>query len=475
MAESYDAIVIGSGPNGLAAAITIAQAGRSVLVREANSTIGGSCRSAELTLPGFTHDICSTVQALSIASPFMRSQPLGSYGLELCYAKAEYAQPLDDGTAAVAFRSTEATASTLGGGDGSAWKAIFDPIARNWDALLPTLLGPPSPFTRHPLAMLNFGLKALRTARGFADWYFEGARAKALFAGVAAHSILPLEWWATAAFGLVLGTSAHVGGWPVAKGGSQKVVDALVSILKKHGGKIETDARVKHLDELPPAKAILCDLTPRQLAQMAGDKLPSGYKKALEKFRYGPGVFKVDWALNAPIPWKAHAVRDACTIHLCGTFDEVAASEKAAWKGEHSTNPYTLLVQYPTDPTRAPEGKHTAWAYCHVPHGSNVDMTETIERQVERFAPGFRDTILARNVMNPAAMERHNANLIGGDITGGANMLSQVFTRPAIRMNNYATPVKGLYLCSASTPPGGGVHGMCGYNAAKAALAGVLR
>jgi phytoene dehydrogenase-like protein len=475
MAESYDAIVIGSGPNGLAAAITLAQAGRSVLVKEANDTIGGSCRSAELTLPGFTHDICSTVQALAVASPFMRGQPLAEHGLELCYARAEYAQPMDDGTAAVAYRSTDATASTLGGADGERWKEIFDPIARDWDKLVPTLLGPPSPFTRHPIAMANFGLKAIRSARAFADWHFTGAHAKALFAGVAAHSILPLEWWATSAFGLVLGTSAHVGGWPVAKGGSQKVVDALVSILKKLGGRIETGARVKSLGDLPPAKAILCDVTAKQLATLAGDKLPAGYRKSLEKFRYGPGVFKLDWALSAPIPWKAKSVRDACTVHLGGTFDEVAASERMAWDRGYCDYPYVLLVQYPTDPTRAPEGKYTAWAYCHVPHGSDVDMTSRIEAQVERFAPGFRDTILAKSALNASAMERHNANLVGGDITGGANMLAQVFTRPAARANNYATPARGLYLCSASTPPGGGVHGMCGYNAAQVALRDVLR
>jgi phytoene dehydrogenase-like protein len=475
MSESYDAIVIGSGPNGLAAAITLAQAGRSVLVREANSTIGGSCRSAELTLPGFTHDLCATVQALAVASPFMRSQPLAEHGLELAYAKAEYAQPLDDGTAAIAYRSTEATASTLGERDGSAWKRIFDPIVRDWDKLLPALLGPPTPFTRHPVAMASFGLKAIRPARAFADSYFTGEHARALFAGVAAHSILPLEWWGTSAFGLVLGSSAHVGGWPVAKGGAQRVIDALASILRQHGGTIETDARVTGLDALPPARAILCDVTARQLAQIAGDELPAGYRKRLERFRYGPGVFKVDWALSSPIPWKARAVGDACTVHLGGTFDEVAASERAAWQGEHSDRPYVLLVQYPTDPTRAPEGKYTAWAYCHVPHASDVDMTDRIEGQVERFAPGFRDTIAARNTMAPAAMERHNANLIGGDITGGANMLAQVFARPAVRTNNYATPVKGLYLCSASTPPGGGVHGMCGHNAAKVALRDVLR
>lgn len=473
MGDSYDAIVIGAGPNGLAAAITLAQAGRSVLVREANATLGGSCRSAELTLPGFTHDICSTVQALAIASPFLRELPLREHGVELVHPRAEYAHPLDDGTAAVAYRSLDATAETLGP-DGKAWKRLYGPIVRDWQKLVPTLLGPPSPFTKHPLALANFGLKALRSARSLAEGWFQGEHAKGLFAGAAGHSILPLEWTATSAFGLVLGASAHAGGWPVARGGSQKLADGLASILRAHGGKIELSAPVTRLDELPPAKAILCDISPRQLLAIAGERLPEGYRKKLEKFRYGPGVYKVDWALSEPIPWTAPGCREAGTIHLGGTFDEVAHAERAPWEGQHAEKPYVLVVQYPFDPSRAPAGKQIAWAYCHVPHGSTFDMTERIEAQMERFAPGFKDTILARAVMGPAAMEAHNANLIGGDITGGANVFSQVFARPVLRLDPYKTPVKGLYLCSASTPPGGGVHGMCGHNAAKVALREVL-
>jgi phytoene dehydrogenase-like protein len=473
MEESYDAIVIGAGPNGLAAAITLAQAGRSVLVREANASIGGSCRSAELTLPGFTHDICSTVQALAVASPFLRELPLREHGAELVYPPAEYAHPLDDGTAAVAYRSIDATAETLGP-DAKAWKKLLGPIVRDFQKMLPTLLGPPSPFTKHPIPLALFGLKALRSAQGLVEAWFQGEHARGLFAGVAGHSILPLDWMITSAFGLVLGASAHVGGWPVVRGGSQKLTDALVSILRAHGGKIETNARVTHLDELPKAKAILCDVTPRQLIRIAGHKLPRGYQARLEEFRYGPGVFKVDWALSEPIPWKARGCREAGTIHLGGTFDEIAYAERAPWEGRHPERPYVLVVQYPFDPSRAPAGKQTAWAYCHVPHGSDVDMTERIEAQMERFAPGFKDTILARSVMSPSFLERHNANLVGGDITGGANMLSQFFARPVLSPNPYRTPLKGLYLCSSSTPPGAGVHGMSGYHAAKAALREVL-
>ena len=473
MEESYDAIVIGAGPNGLAAAITLAQAGRSVLVREANPSLGGSCRSAELTLPGYTHDICSTVQALAVASPFLRGLPLSQHGLELVYPAAEFAHPLDDGTAAVAYRSLEATAETLGP-DGKAWKKLFGPIVRDWEKLVPSLLGPPPPMPTHPIALANFGLKALRSARGLAESWFQGEHAKGLFAGAAAHSILPLEWASTAAFGMVLSASAHSGGWPVARGGSQKLAEAMASLLRAQGGRIETNARVTNIDELPRAKAILCDLTPRQLLRIAGHKLPAGYKARLEKFRYGPGAHKVDWALSEPIPWTARGCREAGTVHLGGTFDELAYAERAPWEGRNPERPYVLVVQYPFDPSRAPAGKQVAWAYCHVPHGSDFDMTSRIEDQIERFAPGFRDTIVARSVMTPSALENHNSNLVGGDITGGANMFSQVFSRPVLSVDPYKTPLKGLYLCSASTPPGAGVHGMCGHNAAKSALRDVL-
>jgi phytoene dehydrogenase-like protein len=344
-----------------------------------------------------------------------------------------------------------------------------------WERLVPDLLAPLG-IPKHPLLMASFGMRGLRSARGLAESWFAGPHARALFAGVSAHSILPLEWSATAAMGLVLAVSAHAVGWPFARGGSQKLADALASYFRSLGGTIETGAPVENIDELSGAKAILCDLTSRQFIRIAGHRLPAGYRKRLEKFRYGPGAWKVDWALSDPIPWKAAACAQAGTVHLGGTFDEIADAERAPWEGRSAERPYVLLTQ-PTlfDPTRAPAGKHVAWAYCHVPHGSTFDMTDRIEAQVERFAPGFRDRIIGRNVMSPAALESYNPNLIGGDITGGANLLSQLFTRPVARINPYSTPVTGLYLCSASTPPGGGVHGMCGYWAAQSALKRELR
>lgn len=471
---SYDAVIIGAGPNGLCAAIALAQAGRKVLVREANATIGGSCRSAELTLPGFTHDVCSTVQALARVSPFMKSLPLEQYGLELIYPPAAYAQPMDDGSAAVAERSLEDTAKTLGP-DGQAWIDRLRPYVEAWESLVTDLLAPIG-IPRHPLLMARFGLHAIRSARGLARSWFAGEHAKALYSGVAAHAIMPLEWTASASMGLVLAISAHAAGWPIARGGSQKLSDALGAYLRSLGGVIATDAPVNDIDELGSVQTILCDITPRQLLRIAGHRLPPGYRKRLERFRYGPGVWKVDWALDGPIPWKAEQVARAGTVHLGGTFDEISAAERAPWEGKNADKPYVLLVQ-PTlfDPSRAPSGKHIAWAYCHVPNGSTFDMTQSIEDQIERFAPGFRERIIGKSVMGPAAMESYNSNLIGGDITGGAMMLSQLFTRPVARLNPYSTPVRGLSLCSASTPPGGGVHGMCGFWAAKAALARELR
>jgi phytoene dehydrogenase-like protein len=468
--SAYDAIVIGSGPNGLAAAITLARAGRAVVVREGGRTVGGSCRSATLTRDGFTHDICSTVHALALASPFMRGVPLREHGVEFVHPQAPYAHPLGGGSAAVAERSVDDTAATLGR-DGEAYRTLMGPIVRDWEKLLPGLLAPPSPFTRHPLAMMRFGLKAVRSARALVEGRFQGEPAKALFAGAAAHAILPLQWAGTAAYGLVLGASAHAGGWPVVRGGSQVLSDALAGYFRSLGGTIETDAPVTSLRELPQARAVLCDVTPRQLIALAGEQMPAGYRRRLERFRYGPGAHKVDWALSGPIPWKCADVGRAGTVHLGGTFDEIAVAERAPWEGRHAERPYVLLVQ-PTlfDPTRAPAGKHTAWAYCHVPHGSPLDVTDRIEAQVERFAPGFRDLILARGVMTTADLQRHNPNLVGGDITGGAQLLRQVFARPVLSANPYRTPMKGVYLCSSSTPPGGGVHGMCGYHAAKTAL-----
>ena len=465
--SSYDAIVIGSGPNGLAAAITLARAGRSTLVREAESTVGGSARSAELTLPGFLHDICSAVHPLGLASPFFRALPLADHGLTWIHPPAPLAHPLDDGTAVVIERSVEDTAKGLGD-DAAAYQSLMNPLASNWGKLETTLLGPPR-FPRHPLVLGRFGVRAMRSARGFARSWFKGERARAVFAGLAAHSVLPLENVPSGAFGLVLGILAHAVGWPIPYGGSQRISDALASYLRSLGGEIVTGARVDSLDELPPARVVLCDLAPSQLLKVAGAHLPRGFQRRLESYRYGPAAFKLDWALDGPIPWRAADCARAGTVHLGGTLEEIAASERAAWNGQHAEKPFVLLAQPSLfDSTRAPQGKHTVWAYCHVPYGSTVDMTERIENRIEHFAPGFHERVLGRSVLAPRDLERHNSNLVGGDITGGSNNLRQLILRPSVWL--YSTPCRGLYLCSASTPPGGGVHGMCGYFAARAAL-----
>lgn len=468
--SSYDAIVIGAGPNGLAAAITLAQAGCSVLVLEAKATIGGGMRSAELTLPGFSHDICSAIHPLGVGSPFFRSLPLANYGLEWIYPPAPLAHPLDNGTAAVLEPSIEATGATLGP-DATAYHNLMAPLVADWNKLLSDLLGP-LPFPpRHPLALARFGLSALRSARSLAESRFKGEHARALFAGLAGHSIMPLEKPLTASFGLVLGLLGHAVGWPLPKGGSQRIADALAAHLRSLGGEIVTNHLVESLDTLPPARIIMFDLTPRQFLRLLGDRLPPGYRRQLKNYRYGPGVFKVDWALDGPIPWRAVECAHAGTVHVGGTLAEVAASERAMAQGPPAEKPFVLVVQQSLfDSTRAPAGKHTAWAYCHLPHGSTFDMTTRIEAQIERFAPGFRERILARHVMSPVEMEQYNPNYIGGDINGGVQDLWQLFTRPVPRWNPYSTPIQGYYLCSSSTPPGGGVHGMCGYHAAKGAL-----
>ncbi len=467
---SYDAVVVGAGPNGLAAAITLARAGRSVLVVEAEATIGGGTRSSELTLPGFMHDLCSAVHPLGVASPFFRTLPLGRYGLEWLYPPAAFAHPLDDGTALVAERSLEATAAALGR-DGPAYRRLMAPLAAHAHELLEDILGPLPLPPRHPLLLARFGLLALRSARGLAEDWFKGERARALFAGLAAHAMLPLEQIPTAAFALTLGITAHAVGWPIARSGSQQIAHAMAGYLRSLGGEIVTGLRVTSVDQLPPRRAVLFDVTPRQLLQIAGDLLPAGYRRRLSGYRYGPGVFKMDWALDGAIPWKAQECNRAATVHLGGALEEIAASERAVWQGRVPERPYVLLVQQSLfDPTRAPAGKATVWAYCHVPNGSTVDMTERIEKQIERFAPGFRERIVGRSVMPPAALEQHNANYIGGDINGGTQDIWQLYTRPVASRCPYATPVKGLYICSSSTPPGGGVHGMCGYHAARAAL-----
>lgn len=465
--QSVDAIVIGSGPNGLAAAIELARAGLQVRLYEANQTIGGGARSGELTLPGFTHDLCSAVHPLAAGSPYFSRLPLQDYGLEFIQPAKALAHPFDDGTSATLDRSLETTSQGLGR-DRVAYRDLIKPFVDDWETLANDLLGPPR-FPRHPFSAARFGLHAIRSAKGFAESKFCEEKTRALFAGLAAHSFLSLDRLATAAFGLVLGLLAHVHGWPIAKGGSQSISNALAAYFRDLGGEIVTNHRVESLSEAPQVKAILCDVTPRQFLKIAGESLPLGFRRKLGRYKYGPAAFKIDWALSEPVPWKSSECSKAATIHLGGSFSEIIASEQLAASGQHAEKPFIILSQ-PTlfDPSRAPAGKHILWGYCHVPNGSKVDMTLRIEKQIERFAPGFRDCILARSVSTPALLEQHNANLIGGDINGGSQHLAQMFTRPTARL--YSTPVKGLYLCSASTPPGGGVHGLCGYHAARVAL-----
>lgn len=467
MGKQYDAIVVGAGPNGLAAAIEFARSGKSVCVYEANDTAGGGARSAELTLPGFVHDTCSAVHPLAVGSPFFKTLSLAEYGLEFIYPPAAVAHPFDDGTAVLLHRSVEKTSEQLGA-DARAYRKLFGPLVRNWDDLAPALLGPLK-FPKHPFAMAGFGLRALRSVSGFAKAYFKQERARAFFAGAAAHSCLSLDRPATAAFGLVLVTLGHTVGWPIPRGGAQKISDALAARLKSLGGEIVTGVRVQSLDDLAPSRCVLFDLTPRQLLQIAGNRFTPGFRNKLSRYRYGPAAFKMDWALDGPVPWRASECAQAATVHLGGTLAEIEASEAAVWEGKHPERPYVLLAQHTLfDSSRAPEGKQTLWAYCHVPNGSKIDMSKQIEDQIERFAPGFRSRIIRRNVLSPAELETHNANLVGGDINGGAQTLSQMFTRPTI--HTYRTPLDGVYICSSSTPPGGGVHGMCGYHAARIAL-----
>lgn len=466
----YDAVVVGAGPNGLAAGIELARSGRSVLIREARDGPGGGVRSAALTLPGFVHDPFSAVHPLAVASPFFRTLDLESHGLEWVHPDALLAHPFDDGSAALLERSTEATAAGLGV-DGDAYERLVGPFVREWERLAPDILGPLS-LPRHPLLLARFGLRALRSAQGLTSSAFESDAARALFCGMAAHSALPLDSLATAAYGLVLAAAGNTAGWPIPRGGADSLSAALTSVFRHHGGVLEVNAPVASLDELPTSGAVLLDLTPRQILRVAGERLPGGYSRALERFRYGPGVFKMDWALSGPLPWRAPGCERAATVHLVGSMAELTASERLPWRGEIPEQPFVLLVQPSRfDGTRAPAGCHTAWAYCHVPNGCTVDMTSRIEAQVERFAPGFRDLILARSVLSPADLERRDANLVGGDINGGAGVLGQLFFRPVARPKPCRTPVRGLYICSASTPPGGGVHGMCGFHAARTALA----
>jgi phytoene dehydrogenase-like protein len=466
-AKSYEAVVVGAGPNGIAAAIELARAGLSVCIFEANEVIGGGARSAELTLPGFVHDICSAVHPLAAGSPFFSKLPLRQYGLEFINPPAALAHPFDDGSAVMLHRSLNLTAKGLGK-DAKPYKRLMGPLVENWNDLAEDLLGPIR-IPRHPLKMARFGYYGIRSANDLVQSLFKENRTRALFGGLAAHSFLPLDRNATSAFALVLATLAHVIGWPIAHGGSQKIAEALASHFRELGGEIFTGLRVKSLAALPSAEVLMCDVTPRQLLRITNNELPSGFRKKLERYRYGPGAFKIDWALRGPVPWKAVECFQAATVHLGGSIEEIAASESASWLGQHSDRPFVIVSQPSLfDPSRAPEGQHTLWSYCHVPNGSTFDMTERIEDQIERFAPGFREQVLARNIMPPAKLEEHNANLIGGDINGGIQDLRQLFTRPTVR--TYSTPLKSLYLCSSSTPPGGGVHGMCGYHAARKAL-----
>lgn len=471
--RDYDAVVVGSGPNGLAGAILLQQAGLSVLVVEAKNTIGGGLRSAQLTLPGFTHDVCSAIHPMAAGSPFFNTLPLRDHGLEFINPTVSAAHPFDDGTAAVLKNSLTETAELLGA-DKDVYVNMIKPIVKDWNDLTKSILGPLRMPSR-PLTLAGFGLKGLQSGESIAK-RFSTEKAKGLWAGMAAHSIMPLANYATAAIGLVLMAAGHVKGWPIPKGGSQQMANALASYFTSLGGKIETNVYVRKLEQLPSAHAVLFDITPKQLMEIAGHKFSSIYKWQLNRYRYGMGVFKMDWALDGPIPFKAIECRVAGTIHIGNTFKEIAASEQAAADGKHIDKPFVLLAQQSLfDISRAPAGKHTAWAYCHVPNGSTVDMSDAIEKQIERFAPGFRDRILDKHVMNTSKMEEYNPNYIGGDINGGIIDLGQLFTRPALRLSPYRTSTKGIYICSSSTPPGGGVHGMCGYHAASRALKDIFK
>jgi len=465
----HDARIVGAGPNGLAAAVALARAGRSVLVVEARDEIGGGTRSAELTLPGFVHDVCSAVHPLGVLSPFFRTLPLAEHGLAWVHPPASVAHPLDDGSAPVLELSPDATGAQLGA-DARAWRRLVEPFLARPHELLGDLLGPLR-WPRRPLTMARFGSIGLRSALGLARTRFRGARAQALFAGCAAHAIQPLSRPLTAAVGLVFALAGHVETWPVAQGGSRAITRALASLLRAHGGELLLSTTVTDLARLPPARVTLLDLAPRQVLSLAGPRLPPRYRRRLERYRYGPAVFKLDWALAGPIPWRAPECARCSTVHLGGTLEEIEAAERVAWKGAVPERPFVLVGQQSLfDPTRALAGKHTGYAYCHVPHGCPLDMTARIEAQIERFAPGFRDLVLARHARAPADIERDNPACIGGAITGGVADLTQLFTRPVARLDPYSTPDPDLFLCSHATPPGAGVHGMCGLHAAQSAL-----
>ena len=470
--RDYDAVVVGSGPNGLAAAILMQQKGLSVLLIEGKDTIGGGLRSAELTLPGYLHDICSAVHPLAVSSPYFQQLPLSDHGLQYIYPATAAAHPFDNGTSAILKGSVEDTAALLGI-DEQAYLDLMRPVVHDWPLIAPDVLGPLH-FPKYPMAMARFGLPALTSATHLAK-RFKTTEARGLLAGMAAHSIQPLTNIATSAIALVLMASGHLKGWPIPKGGSNQIADALASYFVSIGGKVETNTYITSLQQLPSAHAVLFDITPKQLLKIAGHQFSTIYKWQMERFRYGTGVFKMDWALSDPIPFTAAGCRDAGTVHIGNTLEDITREEQEIWDGQTPEKPYVLLAQPSVfDQTRAPAGKHTAWAYCHVPNGSKADMTNIIENQIERFAPGFRDTILAKHSMSPAQMEEYNPNYIGGDINGGVLDIGQLFTRPVLRWSPYKTSAKGIYICSSSTPPGGGVHGMCGNYAAKRALKDVF-
>jgi phytoene dehydrogenase-like protein len=464
--DSYDAVVVGAGPNGLSAAITLINKFKDVLLLESRETIGGGVRSAEITLPNFIHDICSAVHPLAIASPFFRQLELHKYGLSWIQPEIPLAHPFEDGSALFLHRSLEITSNALGA-DGKAYKDLLAPFVENHEKLLPDILAPLH-FPRNPLLMGFFAMKALHSLKYLVKKIFQQEQTRALFAGLASHAMIPLDKPATAAFGIVLATLAHTVGWPIIKGGSQKLADALAAYFSHKGGEIVTGKTVHAFHDLPKAKYYFFDVTPRQLLTITDLGLSKSYRRKLAEFRYGPGVCKVDWALKEPIPWKANICRKAGTIHLGNSYEEIDSSLRSLGMGRVYSSPYLVIAQQSLfDPSRAPNGKHTAWAYCHVPHGSRQDVTDLIEDRIERYAPGFREVILDKNSMSAAAMEIYNPNYVGGDINGGVQDLGQLYTRPVMSLSPYRTSGKNIFICSSSTPPGGGVHGLCGYYATQ--------
>lgn len=470
IAVETDVVVVGSGPNGLAAAIEMARSGFRVSVLEAAETVGGGTRTLELTLPGYQHDVCSAIHPLCVSSPFFNQLPLGRYGLQWIYPPAALAHPLDDGSALLLERDLSRTVDTLDSTDRRPYQQLMAPLRGNWEALAADLLAPVN-FPSHPVLMARFGMHALRSAVGLARGVFNGERARALFAGLSAHSFLPLEQPGSGAFGLILGVLGHLNGWPLPQGGSGRISEALAGYLQSLGGSLTTGSRVGSVDKFPRESLIFLDQTPRQVLLVAGQRFEAGYRRRLQKYHYGPGVFKLDWALAGPIPWRAAECLRAATVHLGGTMAEIAAAEREVWQGGHPERPFVLVAQQSLfDSSRAPEGKQTGWGYCHVPNGSREDMTQRIERQIERFAPGFKELILARQARDTAVLELNNENLVGGDINGGVQDLRQIIFRPVAGPHPYATSDDHIFICSSSTPPGGGVHGMCGYHAARLAI-----